>query len=692
MNCKETLLAKLDFSVEGLHAVGELAKEGRLDEAFLLVMEHFRSKRTPKYLFEASQAGKLKDDHILADAEAVMNHFIFGHQFEGDIDWTFNPTDETSHDNEWSWSLYRTIYWQSLARAYALNGDERYAEEFAKQLKSFYEAWPAQYYIEREEQKGKTPFPGHAWRTIEAGIRIYTTWLPCMEIFRSSPSFDEETWAIFLCSIHDHGTFLSSHYSNHEHSSNWLSMESSALLQLGIMFPEFKDAANWKALGYQRVMHEIVYCFDNDGAHMEHTPIYHLVASIAFLQAVQLCKLNGIAVAPYAMPLLEKSAEFVMSLVKPDFSTPMIGDADRVSLLSRTSDTSVYEGMNLSFFPEDTNELRAYFAWMSSLTERKDFLYLATGGKEGVAPRPLDFCMQESGLYVMRTGWENHDSYFHLQGISLERGEKSTHSHNDTGHLELMIGGDDILIDCGRYIYNSSSWTDWRHYFTHALAHNTLFVDDHMMGSIPGVPRVRGVRTFCHAFERREDLLLMDISHNGYVFTEDPIFHRRKVAFIPSLEVAVIIDHVTGLGIMDHDLRFIWNFASEQVTCVSPQVLHYSSERGTPFTMGYAITDGDAEQAFCTIDQHMMASSTSWKTNVYCGSEEPKAGWVSYGYPLRKPTGQVQVSKHGRVPVTLATVIARRDVSMAIEVVGNIVHVQLGEKTLTADMHHVEVR
>ena len=379
-------------------------------------------------------------------------------------------------------------------------------------------------------------------------------------------------------------------------------------------------------MGYKRVMHEIIYCFDNDGSHMEHTPIYHLVASVAFLQAVQLCELNGMVVAPYAIPLLEKSAEFIMRLVKPDFSTPMIGDADRVSLLSLTCDTSVYEGMNLSFFPEDTNELRAYFAWMSLLTGRKDFLYLATGGKEGEAPQQLDFCMQESGLYVMHTGWETHDSYLHLQGISLERGEKSTHSHNDTGHLELMIGGDDILIDCGRYIYNSSSWTDWRHYFTHALAHNTLFVDDHQMGSIPGVPRVRGVRTFCHAFERKDDLLLMDISHNGYVFTEDPIFHRRKVAFIPSLEVAIIIDHVTGVGSMDHDLRFIWNFASEQVECVSKQVVHYTSKRGNPFTMGFAITDGDAEKAFCKVDRNMMTCSPCWETHLYCGSEDPKAG------------------------------------------------------------------
>lgn len=695
MNYKEKLLTKLDFSAPGLQKAGALSKEGKVDEAFSLVVEHFRSRKDPQYLFEANQARNLKDEHILAEAEQVMNHHIFGYQFDGEIDWTFNPTSDTSRDNEWSWSLYRTIYWQPLARAYALTGDDRYVVEFTKQLRSFYDAWPAQYYIENEEEIGKTPFPGHAWRTIEAGIRIYTTWLPCMEIFRSSKAFDEETWAFFLCSIHDHGSFLSRHYSNHNRSSNWLSMEASALLQLGVMFPEFEDAKTWNSLGYKRVMHEVVYCFDNDGSHMERTPIYHLVASIAFLQAVKLCELNGIAVAPYAMPILEKSAEFVMRLVKPDFSTPMLGDADRTCLLSRISDTSVYEGMNLSFFPEDLNELRAYFSWMGELSGREDFLYLATGGKEGLPPKELDYRMQESGLYVMRTGWERTDSYFHMQAIQLERGERSTHSHNDTGHLELMIGGDDVLIDCGRYIYNSSCWTDWRHYFTHALAHNTLFVDDHLMGCIPGVGRVRGVRAFCHAFERRDDFLVMDISHNGYVFTEDPIYHRRKVGYIPSLEAAIVIDHITGLGNEDHDLRLTWNFASEQVSLVSEQVVHYTSVQGNDFTLGFAVTGEGNKNALCSVgpeSDKAISSDPDWKASVYCGSEDPKAGWVSYGYPIRKPTGQVQISKQGRVPATFATVIARRALPFAIEVVGTEVQIRVGDKVVFADNDRLEVR
>ena len=82
-------------------------------------------------------------------------------------------------------------------------------------------------------------------------------------------------------------------------------------------------------------------------------------------------------------PTLEKSAQFIMSLVKPDLSTPMIGDADRDDLTTRRCDTSLYEGMNLTFDPYDLNEMRAYFRTWYEETGREDFHFMANAGKEG---------------------------------------------------------------------------------------------------------------------------------------------------------------------------------------------------------------------------------------------------------------------------------------------------------------------
>ena len=434
------LLERINYDLPGLKKAKMCYAQGDADGAMDAVIEHFRTRTTPKYLFTAKEMEQCKVDGILEDAQETLDHYIYGHKFDGEIDWFFNPTEHTSHDNEWTWSLYRHIYWQPLARAYALTKDEKYTKEFLHEMTEWGKAWPVAPFMENEEDAAaKYKFPGHSWRTIETAMRIYTVWLPCMEAFRTSPAWDREGWVTFLTLLCDHADFLMTHYSNHKKSSNWLTMESGTLLECGILFPEIKS--DWFMTGYRRVMQEVKYSFDNDGIHMERTPIYHMVAAGVYFQCYRLCKLNGIPVPPYMEPTLEKSAQFIMSLVKPDLSTPMIGDADRDDLTTRRCDTSLYEGMNLTFDPYDLNEMRAYFRTWYEETGREDFRFMATAGKEGTPPAQRNYKYIPAGIYVMRTGWGPEDSYFHVHGIQLERGEVSSHSHNDTGHVEIHARG-----------------------------------------------------------------------------------------------------------------------------------------------------------------------------------------------------------------------------------------------------------
>lgn len=337
MNRMTELLERINYDLPGLKKAKMCYAQGDADGAMDAVIEHFRTRTTPKYLFTAKEMEQCKVDGILEDAQETLDHYIYGHKFDGEIDWFFNPTEHTSHDNEWTWSLYRHIYWQPLARAYALTKDEKYTKEFLHEMTEWGKAWPVTPFMENEEDAAaKYKFPGHSWRTIETAMRIYTVWLPCMEAFRTSPAWDREGWVTFLTLLCDHADFLMTHYSNHKKSSNWLTMESGTLLECGILFPEIKS--DWFMTGYRRVMQEVKYSFDNDGIHMERTPIYHMVAAGVYFQCYRLCKLNGIPVPPYMEPTLEKSAQFIMSLVKPDLSTPMIGDADRDDLTTRRCD------------------------------------------------------------------------------------------------------------------------------------------------------------------------------------------------------------------------------------------------------------------------------------------------------------------------------------------------------------------
>ncbi|MBR1585769.1 MAG: alginate lyase family protein [Clostridia bacterium] len=634
----ETILSLMDFSHPALQGAKALMERGDREAAAWAVIDHFRTRETPKYLFTADDLRRNQDAHLIEDAEEVMRRTIYGYTFPGEIDWHFNPTDDAAHDNEWSWSLYRFIFWQPLARAYAKTGDERYPTEALSQLKGFLDAWPLSDFLQDEEGYIKRhQYPSYPWRHIETAMRLYTAFIPCLCAFRESRAFDEVGWALYLSAVKMHADFLVTHYTNHEKSSNWLTMESGALLQTAIMFPELAGAKDWMKHGYQRVMHEMRYSFDNDGVHMERTSIYHMVAAISYFQCTRLCELNGIPVPPYAKATITRACEFILRQLKPDFSTPMIGDADRDDLLARRSDTSLYEGMNLSMDPYDLNEMRAWFRQMAEWTGRGDFLWVASGRQAGHAPIQRNFSMTEAGIHIMRTGWGPDDSYMHIHGVQLERGEKSTHSHNDTGHFELQIAGEDILLDGGRYIYNQSIWKNWRHYFTGALAHNTLYCDDLTMGAVPGVSRVRGVRLFLHRFEENEGYAVIDVSHNGYVFTDDPVYHRR-VAVRLEKDVYILDDRITGLGLQDHDFRLTWNFAPGELT---GEGLSYRYR--TPKGREYAIV-AQSDAAICP--------------TVLQSSEDPIGGWVSYGYSLRVPAPQLTLRHAGKAPFRCVTVIA----------------------------------
>lgn len=665
------LLARMDFSKPGMEKAGQLYAQKDLAGAMDAVIEHFRTRTSPRYLFDRQEMELCRDDGILQDAQDTLDHNIYGYRFPGEIDWFFNPTEHTSHDNEWTWSLYRHIYWQPLARAYVRTGDETYTREFLHQMQTWGEAWPVKPFMEDDEDyAAKYKFPGHSWRTIETAMRLYTVWLPCMEAFRTSPAWDREGWVTFLSLLCDHCDFLMKHYSNHNKSSNWLTMESGALLQCGILFPEIRS--DWFRTGYRRVMQEVKYSFDNDGIHMERTPIYHMVAAGVYLQCYRLCLLNGIPVPPYMEPTLEKAARFLMSLVKPDLSTPMIGDADRDDLTTRRCDTSLYEGMNLTFDPQDLNEMRAYFRTWYELTGSEDFRFMATAGKEGTPPARRNYPYISAGIYAMRTGWTEQDSYFHVLGVQLERGEVSSHSHNDTGHVEIHIQGEDILTDSGRYIYNSSCWKDWRHYFLSAKAHNTLYVDDHEMGTVPGVTRTRGVRTYLHAFEEKPGCQLIDISHNGYVFMEDSIFHRRRVARLDG-DVFVIEDRLTGICDSEHDIRLYFNFAFGSLQEQGSGRFAYTSGKGRAYTLA---VQADA-------DIH---------TRILEGSEDPIGGWISYGYAWRKPIPQLIVSHRGGVPLRFVTVLAPAGVQAKTELDNEITRITLDDgRVLTMDDQRVEL-
>src|SRR5574344_3050330 len=123
MTSCEKLIDRINLDFPGLEKAKKAAAHGDTGVCMDEIITYYRNREKPVYLFDEDEIKKCKDPAVMKEAEATMNHYIYGHQFTGDIDWHFNPTESTSHDNEWSWSLFRNIYCQPLARAYVQTGD-----------------------------------------------------------------------------------------------------------------------------------------------------------------------------------------------------------------------------------------------------------------------------------------------------------------------------------------------------------------------------------------------------------------------------------------------------------------------------------------------------------------------------------------------------------------------------------------
>ncbi|MDO5416250.1 MAG: heparinase II/III family protein, partial [Lachnospiraceae bacterium] len=138
--------------------------------------------------------------------------------FDGPIKWDYMPGD----DPEFIFQFNRHQFFICLGQAYALTGDEAYAETFASQLSS----WIAENPLNEDTKKT-------TWRSIEAGIRG-ETWVKAMSYFKESPSITEDLLARFEDCLRTHARYLMESYRYFQIKSNWGVIESRGLFEIAL--------------------------------------------------------------------------------------------------------------------------------------------------------------------------------------------------------------------------------------------------------------------------------------------------------------------------------------------------------------------------------------------------------------------------------------------------------------------------
>lgn len=489
------------------------------------------------------------------------------------IDWSLDPVSGlrfpmTVPHKEWDlyamrpgladiklpWELARCQHWPTLAQAFRLTGDERYAVEIGDQLQDFMTANPVGI--------------GINWTcTMDVALRVLN-WAVALEWIAAGRYGDSRFWMNANDALFEHGRFIFDNLeNNYEVTSNHFLSNVVGLYYLAEWFAGLPSADAWRAFCREALETEITVQVLEDGADFESAIPYHRLVTELFLGAARLADFAGAPLSGDYKAVLSKMVGYLHGVLRPDGLMPQCGDADdgRLHIFSR------YKGWQ----PQDPRHL---FALAAHLLDRPDWRDLwgedgaweaywwgfePTGEAVDPVPPSAAHCHHPDAGHAV---YRDDDAYLLISNGIVGTEGFGNHKHNDQLSFEYHAGGIPLIVDPGSFVYTSDP--DARNLFRSTGYHNTLEVDGaeqnetnpewlfRLMES--GTPETM-------LFERSGDRVDYRGRHIGYRRLDSPVTHERAIRLYPKDHVLLIADTIYAEG--RHALR--WHFhAAPQVKAV----------------------------------------------------------------------------------------------------------------------------
>ena len=446
-------------------------------------------------------------------------------------------------DSKITWELNRHQHLVTLAKAYRLTGDERYAREIHSQWRDWHAA---------------NPYPiGINWAsTLEVGFRSLS-WMWVYYLLEGTGTLDSGFRHEWLRAQALNGRHLERYLSTYFSPNTHLLGEGVALFVLGTMCPELSGAARWKARGWQIVLEEARRQVAPDGMHFEKSTYYHVYALDFFLHAVVLASRNAQSIPPELEETLEKMLD-VLSLLGSEGAPPRWGDDDGGRLFDPARNRAEH--------------MLDPLAAGAILFNRADFKSLARGlreetiwllGKAGVerwdriepkALVPASAALESSAIYVMTTKRGQL-----LMDCGCSSGQSHGHDHAGALSVCLQANQQALLIDPGTFEYVGPG--PERNKFRGTAMHNTLRVDNQDQAEPDGP------FSWKQHFQARAEQWITGVSfvffagsHNGYARLPSPVVHRRCIVALRS-GIFLVRDIAEGSG--QHRLDISWHLAAD---------------------------------------------------------------------------------------------------------------------------------
>lgn len=390
-------------------------------------------------------------DDYLDNSELLMkNEFVFQHVYNMEpspekyqlTDWQVSPNG----DPEWLFVLKRQEYLQDLIYSYLETRNVKYLEK----VKYYIFNWIENNY-DNLDAKYTT------WRTIDTGIRLLN-WASAVDILKKNHLLSEDELQTLKAVVNDQVQYLKDNYIDKYDLSNWGVLITTGVLTFdavnrNVVKPELID---WTM---QRFVTEMQVQVDDEGMHWEQSPLYFIEvfrSALCVFGSYKEARLN-----------LDGQIEQILSRMLNAFEYQMLPDGK----LLQQGDTDAVPTRDL--FNSAWNMLHE-----EDLNGKIDFLtsmfyyHQDAEVKERHVEGRLDAFV--SGNFFNK---KNND-YLHVFNGNLGSG----HGHASNGQIDLMLNGDQLLIDPGRYTYVDS---EIRRSLKSGVSHNVVLVD----GQYPIVPK-----------------------------------------------------------------------------------------------------------------------------------------------------------------------------------------------------------
>lgn len=481
-------------------------------------------------------------------------------------------------DEEWRIEQVKLYEGLDLAEAFAATGEERYLATWVDLVESFAEQVPV------------------GTDTSDVSARRLQNWIYAAQRFAEAapdalePGFQRRLRARIEADLRHLRAHLTA-------ERNHRTLELYALLIADLALGDRAVAADDLALLAENAETDIW----DDGVQRECSSDYHLIVLRSLVGAIANARRAGLAVPPTLLDRTGRAATFARWLQRPDGTTTALSDGDQ-------------------------GDFRALLALAADVLGRPDLAWVASGGREGMAPPDTSATFATSGYVLWRSGWDDPDARWGVFDCG-PLGDGG-HGHYDQLAVELVDGASPLVVDPGRYTYADGPERRW---FKGTAGHSTVTVD-----GLDQVPyrrgRPKGAQSRATLLARVAvpglDVALGRVSSPCY----DAI-HTRTVALVRGA-FWVVRDVVEAPSRHAYAIRWHLDPRCEGRTTVADA------------RDGGVVVDGPGVRLLV---EHVLGARTSL---------EP--GWVSPTYGERLPAPVVVTRLDDVVSIDVVTVVAGR--------------------------------